>query len=314
MNRMIEEKTPYLGVALATFCAVGIIGNIVTLIITTKREAFKSRCQLRLYFGNLAAADLASSLHWLVAALGYFDKKLANATTICHFIAVTRRPLMVLTLLSLTMLSFNRFCAVVKEEKAEMVFSKKRSWLYIAAIWILTFLTLVIPLLYRNKVLMYSNTLGTCMYSDNLAAMVLTTLVIICMIAMGYCNVKTWYVVKQHNKAMMISEVITQEVSRKRKLKLNKITSIIVVTFTISYGLGLILFAIGKGLKWNLSPFWARLMYVVYATNFANNVFVYGVLDKDYRKEVKRVLFGCETIRSRVSPTNTSTESESCDI
>ena len=300
MNKNLAEETPYLGAVLIILCPIGIIGNLLTLIIIKRRGAFKSRSQMRLYFGNLAAADLASSLHWLAASMGYMDIKLANATIICHFISVTRRPLTVVTLLSLTILSLNRYCAVAKPDKVDTLFSEKKSRLYIIAIWTLTLVSLVIPLLYGNRAFFYSNLLGTCWYRDNIATMVLISLVVACIIIMVYCNVKTWCTVRQHNMAMSDREVITAEVSRERNIKMNRITSIIVVTFIISYGLGLILAALGR----QLPAFWARMFYVVYVSNFANNVFIYGALDKDYRKDVKRIVFICKVTQSGVSPTN----------
>ena len=148
--------------------------------------------------------------------------KLAHTTIICHLIAVTRRPLMLLTLLFVTMLSLNRYYAIAKADKAETLFSHKKSWVYVTSIWTLTLVSLIIPLLYGNRVLLYSNLLGNCFYVDRVAANVLKIFLIVCMVTMAYCNVKMWYAVRQHNVAMS-GEIITVETSRERNLNLNEL-------------------------------------------------------------------------------------------
>ena len=288
MAGITEEASPYLGVTYFVLCLVGIFGNSLTLFILITRPTFKNRNQIRLFFGNLAVADLASCSLWLIVALGYIDRKIADSNIICIFSAVSRRPVQTITVLSLTLLCINRYYFIVKENKAEVVFSKSRSLMYVTGIWIFSCLSTSLPFLWGGKILSYSHTVGACTYNDNVSILISATVSTSCIFTIMYCNLKTWYTVKRHNRSLVDANVITASTSRVRNAKLARIVFFISFLFIITYSPTLVLFIIKRGAKKDMPAFWSRFLFTGYVFNFSNNVFVYSVMDIDYRNEIKR--------------------------
>ena len=136
----------------------------------------------------------------------------------------------------------------------------------------------------------YESVIGAYGYEDKLTLISLMILVVLCGIIMIYCNIKAWYNISRYNNVLADANVITADISRARNIKMLKMVSVIVSTFIVCYSLGLILFFLTKVFAQVISIFWTRFIFIIYVSNFANNVFVYGTPDKIYRKEAKAIL------------------------
>ena len=288
MTKTFRHNTPYLGGLWLFICLFGIFGNILTLIIISKRETFKKKNKLRIFLGNLAVADLISCVILVPTALGYIDNKSMRSTAICYFMAASRRPVFVSAYLSLTVLSLNRYYIIVNESKAITLFTNRKCWIYIAGIWIVSFLSALIPFLYGAQT-SYEYVMASCVFDESVSLAVTLITVIVCIIIMTYCNVTMWFSIRNYNRSMVDRNMIDAAVSRARNAKIAKMVSMVTVMFMISYSLFLIVFLITKVFVQD-QVVWIRIMFILSVANFANNVLIYGIFDKSYREEAGRIL------------------------
>ena len=288
-----KEQQPVIGGLLILISLLGIAGNIATLILVRENQTFRALRQGKLFLGNLALADLINSALGLVSGLGCIDKAIvmAGKKQLCYLTAHAKMSLPFLAIFSMTLLTMNRYYVIVNLQKAERLFKGRQPWIYILTVWIFPILMSCIPIAVNSgaypalkveKGLCSIRNETTKWYTGLIGA--LTT---IALLAMFYQNFKIQLEIQKCHRRIRDENTDQNSVFIQRNKRITQIVLVAFVSHIICYTPILI---VGASL-WNkrqttgLYPY----AYLFLHTNYANNVFIYIVMDKGYRRTLKKL-------------------------
>ena len=288
----MENNYPALGAATQIVCFTGILGNLITLLIITKRKIFASEQNAHIFLGNLALVDLIACLLSIPMGISHFDSKTERTEFYCGSKILKNTIIRPLALLSLILLTINRYYVLTKRN-AWKVFNKKRSWWYVIGIWCLaiSFMVFMVSLF---AVLSKSNITGacslwdTCLQKGNKIGMIM---VILSMGTIAYCNVRIWIHVRNHNKRISNQRVISKDVLRARNIKLAKIICAIFLSYIIVFIIPMIIITLTATKE--SAYVLCQIGLILFTATYANNFFIFVVADKRFRLEIKKTFVNC---------------------
>ena len=281
-----------LGVATQIVCFTGILGNLVTLLMITKRKIFANRQNAHVFLGNLALVDLIACLFSIPMGITHFDPKTERNEFFCVVKILTNTTVRPLALLSLILLTLNRYYVVTKINDWK-AFDKKRSWLYVIGIWCLPISFMVI--IVSSFGVSYKSTVtGACSLWNALlkrANMLGIIWVFLSMGIIAYCNVRIWIHVRNHNKRISNQDIIQEDVVKARNIKLAKMVSAIFLSYIIVFIIPMIIITfIATG---TCAYILTQTGLILFTVNYANNFFIFVVADKRFRDEVTNITANC---------------------
>ena len=279
-------QNPFIGFAIIFTSFISFCGNSVILIVTKKNKVFKERNQTRLFIANLAFVNLMSTINSFIQGAGYIRKNYVDQGFICYYSAYTLQHFRYLSVLSVTLLTINRYYAVVKTGRAEGVFDTYSSWCYILGAHAWSGIANGL-LIYVNNTPRYHKKFGMCTICGNLLRSlnisVNNLFVTPGIFIVFYCNIAMWRFVRRHNhEAKRLG--VTKAVLQQRNWRVTRMISIIVVSFALCWVTSVIIMMTIKTLTVE------RLLRLIFNINFASNFFVYALMDQEFRKNVERLL------------------------
>ena len=296
MASSAEEHQLVPGVLMILMSSIGITGNILTIILVKNNQTFRYVNQARLFLGNLATVDFLNSIIGLLSGLGYINRSIlmSDHKELCYLTAYALMVFPYLAILSMTLLTFNRYFTTVHYSKAERLFHGRKTWLFILAIWALLLLIACI------HVLMNSGTepefrleQGLCTTAANINSKsrwfftLVGSLSSICLILMLYFNVKMCIIIHKHNRRIRNQNAMRESVVVDRNRKMTQITIVIFVCYMICYTPVTIYSAFSHTDSQRKISF--PIVFLLQYINYVNNVFIYGAMDKNYRRNVRRL-------------------------
>ena len=289
----MTKNAPELGAIFLLVCFVGLLGNLITLLLIAKRKAFSNRQNGNIFLGNLAFVDLMACIISSVLALSYIDSKLRKSEFMCSASMLLTWIIRPTGLLSLTLLTLNRFYAVTKTN-AWKVFTKRYSWFYVCGVWCLAIL--VFAGLSTGVVMFSDNKItGACSLLPALFQQLkplLFAIQFITTVVITYCNIKIWQYVKGHNQRIANQNVIPEDVAKARNIRLAKLVAIIFLNLVIVYMIpAFIITFINRGVTANALQ---RTLAILYTVNHANNFFIFVAANKNFRDDVKKMFANCK--------------------
>ena len=298
-----DEYYPIFGVLFVLIAALGVSGNIITLILIKKNETFRDASNGRLFFGNLTVADLLNSILAMFSGLGYMSKDIIMDSNlkICYLTAYSRRFLPYLAIFALTLLTINRYCITLHYKKAGRFFRRKLSRMYVISSWLLLFLPFfVLQFLDTNTTPTFQNDRGVCNVTLEPISSVNRYLSSLCLFSLFYFNTRVYLHVKRHNRSVRDKNLIDNVEYVERNKKVAKIVLVIFISYVICY-VPVMIRGIFLSAKVHAGSLWSPLAFVFYNINYINNVFIYGVMDKTYRRKLRKLL--CKnSVQHEVTP------------
>ena len=287
------ENDVYTGVAFILVSVVGVVGNLITLLILRKDDGFRAMNNARLPIGNLAAVDLLLSIRAVLYGIGIIDSKITAETTFCKVTAHITTATVPLTFLSHVLVAVHRWKTIKSfgshHKDGPGFFSR---WYSIAATWVINLIfssVLNIPKVMGP--ITFQAHRGTCGGSGSLLSTIMSFFTIICIVIVFTSYFQIYRLVRSRNRQIrdqMETTDLNERVLKKRALKITKMTFIIFATLMASN----IPYTVVVNLR-NVSVIWKRITFLVLVTNYANNFFLYGLMDPEFRAKVKD-LFKCK--------------------
>ena len=297
------------GVLFILIAALGVSGNVITLILIKKNESFRDTSNGRLFLGNLAVADLLNSILAMFSGLGYISKDIImdGHVILCYSAAYSRRFLPYLAIFALTLLTINRYCITLYYKKTGRFFRRKSSWMYVISSWLLLFLPFLgLPFLDTNTTPTFQNDRGLCNVTLEPISSVNIYLGSLCIFSLCYFNTRIYLRVKRHNRSVRDKNLIIHFEYIEKNKKVAKIVLVMFISYVICY-LPVIIRGIFLSAKVHAGPLWSPLAFLFYNINYINNFFIYGVMDKTYRRKLKKLL--CKNlVQHGATPFETSTQ------
>ena len=281
----------YSGINVIMF-VIGFFGNIITLVVIFKGTAFRIVGQGRLFLANLAVIDLMGSIDCLISAIGYINPNwIQNNKIFCEFEGGRRWFMRIMITSSLLMLSINRYAATKVPLKINTIFSKRNSCILIFASWVFGTLNAVILKLVDQRPALFRPFEGSCMLrTGTVTTIVLMGVLFLPMTTtIGYCNITIYKLVNnQRNRiANHTGRQCSDNSLLNRNLRLLKITLGILLSFLISHSTVPAFMIMDDILGTPMQLVWYRLCRTLLSTNHTINIFIYAVMDKAYRQQVK---------------------------
>ena len=308
MNVQEEDRYPVIGGLIIFISSFGVAGNVITLILMKKNQTFRDvKSQARLFLGNLAAVDLLNSILALLSGLGYINKDMImrDHQILCYLTGYARNILPYIAVCSMTLLTANRYYTTISVERAEQWFQRKQAWICIICTWISLLLpSFVVVVVKSNVKAVFKAENGLCAIdipSMRYIRYINVSLCTLCLLYMIFMNSRIWLFIRRYNRRIRDTKVINKLLCNGRNKKITVIVSVIFISHIICY-LPLMVTSILKSAGFLIErTFWRPLAYFFYDVNHVNNVFIYGIMDKVYRTNVKR-LFCSRNGASRVHP------------
>lgn len=114
-----------------------VVANVLLFWMTVKTNIFSENCQAKLLVRNAIIVDVLCSVDCLTSAIGYIDPKIiASNAVICEAEGLRRWFAKYLAAFSYLLLAVNRFIIMTKPHVARAVYTRKKTLIYIAIVWI----------------------------------------------------------------------------------------------------------------------------------------------------------------------------------
>ena len=297
MGKNSEETNAAIGIPLVIISVIGIFGNLSTLIILWKNEIYQDRNQTRTFLAKLAFVDMMSSVNSMIQGVGYANVQWVQQIMPCYYVAYTHWFLRGMSLFAITSFTVNRYYTIVKRNMAGNIFNKCNTWIYIIGEFIVSGVGNLM-LIFVSAKPTYEKVFGSCLFSEvkmSLRLCVISMVAVPCIFAMIYCNVSILVFARRHNKiakGLGISDTAVQN----RNRKMTRMVSIIVLTFLLCWMTGMAAI-ITKG---TVSLIVGRTLRLLHNLNHVCNFFVYGIMDKKFRIQVKKLF--CSKCDNQIVP------------
>ena len=284
----------FIGVTAIIICATGISGNCVTLFIIIRREIFANKYNAHMFIANLAIVDLLACICISITVVSTtLYPEIGNAEIPCGISIFGNLPIRPLALLSLSLLTVNRFYAIVKRN-ASQVFNGRRSLRYLCGVWcmcmLITILVLaVIGISSKAEINGACDLLGV--VGGKLNAF-LFVVISVCFSVITFCNIRLWLFVRSHNRRIAEENDQPADVVKAGNIKLGKLVAYMSLSYVLVFVLPAIILGVINTIA--LLPLaFRRILIALYTINHANNFIIFLVVDKKFRAEAKRIFGSC---------------------
>ena len=277
-------------VAVMLISTVGIVGNIITLIILKKNKNYLIINNSRLHIGHLAFLDLCFSVTNAFSGLGFIDREIMTGTFLCDFYArltTVQVPSTCLTHANIALHRLQSLQAFGSNNQQRLGFLHR--WHSIAAIWISSII--ISCFLNINKVfapISFSSSYGTCDGTGTIFGVILTCVFTLSDIVVLVSYIQIYRLVKINNRQIrdqIKGTDATERMFKRREAKITKMLFIISGSLLVTNVSFVVIANLNNVYRINL--IWNKISYLLLLTNYANNFFIYGLMDKKFRAQIK---------------------------
>ena len=285
-----EENDFYSGTAFILISVIGVVGNVITLFILMRDENFLASNNSRLSVGNLALVDVLFSVYNSFIGMRYLDKKIGSSTLYCNIYVRVLTVQTPLTYLSHAFLALHRWQTLKCFGSQRQRFLSR--WYSIAVLWMIS---ITIAGILNMKQVMGGITFdpqyGTCSSISAIMHIILAFVAMICIVIVLVSYIKIYWLVKFQNRQIREQMESTDAADLALKNRMVKITKMLFIIFTVLLvsNVPYIVVASLKG-GLHIHSIWQRITLLIVSANYANNFFLYGLMDRNYRVRVKNLI------------------------
>lgn len=270
-----------------------IVGNCLVLLAVYRTPQLRK--VYNAYVVCLAFSDLCMGvLVFPIIDAALVTGKFPGGKSLCWFQVICIACFNLVSIYTLVLISVQRFYRVVKPNKHNNLFSRKRVALSVGFIWLVAAVLSLLLCLAAHGVQFYEQFSSCYMNADNLALFVgiLPFCLVLPFAMMIYFYANIWNVIRNHNSHMGHSNVNAEEV------KLTKLLCCVLGAFAVSfipYGVTMTFLYLRIELPRAATTF--SLIMAMFSS--AVNPFIYGVMNREFRKAFAEIV--CFPRKSSVS-------------
>ncbi|XP_054712239.1 G-protein coupled receptor moody-like [Uloborus diversus] len=151
----------FAALSFTAFSIFGIFGNVVSILALSRSKRLRNATTA--FIINLCAADLLLCMFSMpMSALSFFERRWNYGESLCILFPLLRYSNGAVSLESIIAIAVNRYVLVVYPNLYQKIYTATKVFLMIAAIWVLTLITLLFPLLQLWGMFGYDPRVGTC--------------------------------------------------------------------------------------------------------------------------------------------------------
>ena len=284
------------------FCLLiifGVGGNLIVCITFSSRRIHQTTTNPLIV--NLAVADMLQCFNLVFIITALNDITWFKIDAWCKLNGVTNVGFAGASLLSLTLISINRYFIIVRKPD-ENIFKKRNLVLFILGAWLYAFAYSVSPVLGWSEYI-HTPSFLFCFpnHEKNVSyiAFAIVTLTIIPFTILCFCTWKifmTVYITRQSVE----EQISSSSTKRKRERRVTLMLLVVIITFFILNTPFCVVLSI-RILKYEVKPWFDYSSFMILMLNHVNNPMIYGLMNGNF-KEAFSQLF-CQTKRlSRTTP------------
>ncbi|EFA02848.1 G-protein coupled receptor moody isoform X1 [Tribolium castaneum] len=271
------------GIVTLVIMVVGVIGNLLTVFALMRNS--KIRTVAAAFIASLCISDLMFCFIVLpFAASQFFHGTWIHGDVLCTIIPVLRYGCVGVSLLSIAMISVNRYILIAWPHVYGQIYTKAKVAIYITAIWLFSYGLQIPTLLGQWGLYGFDKRLGTCSInkdangrSSKTALFVIGFALPCAVIVVCYANI-FWVVRKSHKR---LKQHNSGGDYKRSEMKITKMVLVIFVCFVVCYLPITIVKIFDPEVK--QAPLHVLGYILIYISSCVNPV-VYVTMNKQYRQ------------------------------
>ena len=281
-------------VLLAVINFASFFGNLLTCYAVYRNQ--RLRTLPNMFVIALAVSDILMSIFCMpMSVVTLFRGRWIFGESFCRFDGLGVLTFGLASLQTMGLIAVSRYFCVVKPEKYTVLFKKQRTLLYIAVVWCLALVGSVPPFFIKDTGFEFQPGKAMCLYTfeRNIPYVIVLGLVYIAapLTVIKICYAKVFCTVSRSNQVFSVENNLHQLRVNVEEAKVTKTLAAVVVGFSFCWlpvgVMDYIDVAQGK-------PTFPRHAYLTYGfliyLSSTVNPFIYGVTNKQFRREYKAIL------------------------
>ena len=232
-------------------------------------------------------------MHNSFIGMRYLDKKIGSSTLYCNIYVRVLTVQTPLTYLSHAFLALHRWetlkCFGSQHQRRTGFLSR---WYSIAVLWMIS--VIIAGILNITQVIghiTFNPQYGTCSSTSIIMHNILTFVAMMCIVTVLVSYIKIYRLVKFQNRQIRDQMESTDAAELALKNRMVKITKMLFTIFTILL-VSNVPYIMVSSLreKLHIHSIWQSITLLILSANYANNFFLYGLMDRNYRVRVKNLI------------------------
>ena len=184
--------------------ALGIFCSAAILVLAWRKKVFKDTCQSRLLIAHTSFVDLLVSFLFLQCSIGFLRPSLLAAKRhICHGLSFFNVLVVSEIHSSIPLLAIHRYTMIKIPLKARHIFTRSKTFLFLAFTWCISFGFVVAAELSNNEV-KYLSSLGSCIFAPKPAfSIVIITQRALCIFITIFFYAKAYFAYRDKQKRLV---------------------------------------------------------------------------------------------------------------
>ena len=290
-------------VVLAVINVVAFFGNLLTCYAVYRNH--RLRTLPNLFVIALAISDILMSTFCMpFTVVTLFHGRWMFGEKFCHFDGFGALTFGLVSMSTMGLIAVSRYYCVVKPEKYIALFKKQRAFLYIAVVWFAALVGSLPPIFIKNGRFEFQPGKAMCLYTfeSNIPYTVFIECVYIAapFTIITICYSKVFRAVSRSNQVFSQENNLHQLRTNVEEAKVTKTLAAVMVGFTCCWLPISVMDNIDAARGEHTLPRQAYLTYAFLAyLSTTINPFIYGVTNRQFRREYKTILKMIICFRSR---------------
>lgn len=285
-------------VALVTLDIVIFFGNFIICLVIYRSKRLRTMTNMLVV--ALSISDLITASITLPMAAGTsIRSRWIYGSIGCQIFGFCSKYLVHVSLYIITLIALNRYIRIIKPSLYKKVFTIKKSLALLAFIWVMPALVRAIPILTSSARFVFVSKTATCILAfyekkSQIPYTLFATIVFIAlpMLVIIVCYAAVTRHVRKHRQR--ISSVRGREQGDLRvsieEVKVTRTLFALVFTFVLCWLPVSVALLFVKAATGSIPSLAARVLSCLVALSSASTPFVYGLLNRPFRKEFKKVI------------------------
>lgn len=281
-------------VLFAVINIVAFFGNLLTCYAVYRNQRLRTLSNM--FVIALSVSDILMSIFCMpFTVVTLFHGRWIFGESYCRFDGFGALTFGLVSLVTMGLIAVSRYYCVVKPEKYIVLFKKQRGFLYIVLIWCAALVGSLPPFFFKNGRFEFQPGKAMCLYTfeSNIAYTVFLECLIVAtpLTIITFCYAKVFYTVSRSNQVFSRENNLQQLRANVEEAKVTKTLAAVMVGFTCCWLPISVMDNIDAARGEHTLPRQAYLTYafLVYLSSTINP-FIYGAMNRQFRREFKNIL------------------------
>lgn len=301
-NELSFAEKMIVTIVLCCITLVGIFGNLLICIIFSGRRRVKQmHLSTRYLIINLGCIDMIISMNNIIYLLNVNGIYVTSNSVVCQWSGLANIGLVLISIWLIVLISINRVCIVTNRAR---FFSKHKTLTYMAAVWLLSIVYGVAPILGWSKY-HYQQSRLVCsiifLESKSFSILYFILFEVLPGIVIMHCSVVIIKLKRRNLQRILSFDVSNRQRRIQQDTRQTMMLLVVIFAFVVCYVPN---FVIKRALRrLLLPPIILALSTVFRLLNHSINPVIYGFLNRDFRKSffaICKSIFTLEQSGSRV--------------